>query len=151
MPPNYLEEPGRYPRKLPYDPDGTAPLGYREAGQPIRGMWIAGLSIFAGTYGGPAIVGGALYASTNDSAGWLLAPVIGPIALGVDEYNGSPEERSVIVLLSLLSITQATGVALFVAGLAAEQKVYLRNDVAEMDLAPRVAIGPGTASVLFPF
>jgi len=140
MPPGYLETPGSWPRKIPYDEERSAPTGYRVGSEPRRGMWITGLSIFASTYGLTALIGGAIVAEEEEAGGWLLLPVVGPMGFAAQDGLDDADDRRGFAAMTLLSGAQAAGLTLLIVGLATERKVFVRNDVASS--GPSVTLAP---------
>jgi hypothetical protein len=151
MPPGFLETPGLWPRKIPYDEDRSAPFGYREGTEPRRGMWVTGLSIFASTYGLSALIGGAIVAEEEEAGGWLLLPVIGPMGFAAQDGLDDADDRRGFAAMTLLSGAQAAGLTLLIVGLATERKVFLRNDVASSGLSLTIAPTPSGAAVVGTF
>lgn len=151
MPPGFLETPGLWPRKIPYDEERSAPLGYREGTEPRRGMWITGLSIFASTYGLTALIGGAIVAEEEETGGWLLLPVVGPMGFAAQDGLDDADDRRGFAAMTLLSGAQAAGLTLLIVGLATERKVFLRNDVASSEPSLTFAPTPSGAALLGTF
>ena len=142
MPPGYLDTPGLWPRTVPHIDGALPPPGYHLASEPRRGLWIGGVSTFAATYG-IALLGGIAAVGDNDLVGASMAiPVFGPVAYALAvEDGGGNKGRPLLGLMSLLSLGQATGVALFIAGFESERPVYHRNDV--LVSRPRLEMMPG--------
>jgi hypothetical protein len=141
MPPGYLEAPGWFPRKLPADSRGSPPPpGYRLEREPRKSLWIPGLVVFGLLWGVPALTGGGVAADGNEEGALLIVPLAGPLAFtGV---VGETDSAVVVSLMTVLTLGQATGVSLFIAGLATDRAVYVRNDV-----TVGVEAGPGGASM----
>jgi hypothetical protein len=161
-PPRYLAIPIQIvalPRTLPYRENQPPPLGYSMDTRANRGMIIAGSTTLASAWGLSAIVGGIILSEGGrDSGGYgpLLVPVIGPfITLGTaDDVSFDRNGEEALALLTLLNgVTQATGLALLIGGIAADQKYWLRNDIprAASLRAPEVVIGPGGGALRFRF
>jgi hypothetical protein len=149
MPPDYLTQPGRYPRKQPYDEGVRTPVGYHEGKEPRRGLFIAGIATFAGVYGGCALVGGGILAEGEAEGAWLFVPIGGPIAYAAAVGDNNNDDRGVIIGMTILTMAQTAGVAMTIAGLAAKRTVWVRNDVVAQNetLVPTVRVGAGWASV----
>lgn len=149
MPPDYLSQPGRYPRKQPYDEGVRTPPGYHEGKEPRRGLFIAGVATLAAVYGSCALVGGGILAEGESEGAWLFVPVGGPIAYAAAVGDNNDDDRGVIIGMTILTMAQAAGVALTIAGLAAKRTVWVRNDVVAQNepLVPTVRVGAGWASV----
>jgi hypothetical protein len=91
-------------------------------------MWIAGLATFASCYG-IALLSGTFAVADEGAVGAAMAvPIFGPPAYALATESGG-DGRPVLGLTTLLALGQATGAALFIAGFAAERRVYERNDV----------------------
>jgi hypothetical protein len=140
MPPGFLETPGLWPRKIPYDEGQSPPLGYRVGGEARRGMWVTGLSIFASTYGMTALIGGGIVAEEEETGAWLLLPVVGPMGFAAQDGLDDADGRRTFAAMTLLSGAQAAGLTLLIVGLATERKVFIRNDVASR--APSLSFVP---------
>jgi hypothetical protein len=153
-PPGYYGYPGQKgPKTLPYEEGQAIPPGYYLDEGPIKGLLIAGPIVF----GVPYLLGLTIASGTGypNASGWLVAPVIGPwITLGAreDACGSDPvdysdtlcesENNLVRTWLVLDGILQAGGVAMFIAGMVSRRKRLLRQDVAQVTVAPTM-VGTG--------
>ena len=126
------------------------PPGYYLDEGPIKGLVISGAIVFGIPYVlGLSIASGADF--DNQSA-WLAVPVLGPwITLGAREHDCTvdPDDSTCDVdnagmrtLYVLDGLIQATGAALFIAGMASSRKRLVRQDVAQITVTP-AKIGSG--------
>ena len=127
------------------------PPGYRVEHRPANGLITSGAASFLAAYVAALVAGAS--SGFDDGGGWLIVPVIGPLAaIGARTYhcnndptqankciNGAFNEVQTIAVLSADAVVQATGAVLFVAGLGSGRDELVRSDLqAEMRLAPRV-------------
>ena len=131
------------PTELEYVEGRSPPPGYYEKSSIRKGFVIPGAITFGVTYGYSALF--AILESADGSSGdVLLIPVVGPIIWGYtddcDEYGGSCGDPTVGWVLGL---GQAVGITLFVAGIAKEDKVWRREDLAggSVTLSPMLVGG----------
>ena len=123
--------------------DGEAPPpGYHLEQQMMRGLAIAGWSIFGAGYALTAL-GGAVSSAVNAFGGGDggyglvgLIPVVGPwVFVANDDLGGSRG------LFALLGVMQAGGLAMGIAGVAAKTEVWV-SDEARATNGPRFTLSP---------
>jgi hypothetical protein len=111
-----------------WNPRDPIPPGYRPATRSRRGLLITGAAIFGSMYMMSVLAGG-----TDSSLTPLYVPVLGPflqIATGHDDgANG---------LLMLDGLGQAAGAVMLLIGATTTKTVLVRNDLAEVRIAPTV-------------
>jgi hypothetical protein len=142
---------GFYPALLPYRQGLPIPPGYRVEHRSANGLIAAGLASFLAAYGAALIAGAG--SGFDDGGGWLIVPVIGPLAtIGARSYHcdndpthankcisGAFSEVQTIAVLSADAVVQATGAVLFLAGLGSGRDELVRSDVqARVRLTPRI-------------
>ncbi len=137
--------PGYAPRKIPVD-GGAPPPGYHLGSEPRSALWVTGLAVFAASYGPSILVAGTAVSEGEEDVAPLFVPIAGPwiTARTADAEGGA---RGFLVLSGL---AQLTGAGLFIAGMAAQRDVFVRNDVrGATTSAPRVdvAVGPGNLAL----
>jgi hypothetical protein len=140
------------PATLHYVEGQPIPEGYHVERGPIRALVVAG----AATTGSVWILGLSFASGSSfaNASGWLLVPVLGPwIALGTrrnecrlgtnstDVFCDS-SESSMRTLYVLDGLVQGAGAAMFLAGMLSTRTKLVRNDVAEITVAP-ILIGSG--------
>lgn len=147
LPPGYI--PAAFgPSRLPYVEGDVIPRGYAVATRPKQKMITAGIATFAPLYGLSLLFAGSMAGAEGPEASQhtpLFIPVIGPfITIGT---SGASD----IGLLTLLmdGAGQATGVALFLAGMFGEEKFLLRT--AKQTFRPEVFVGPRQAALRWQF
>ena len=137
------------PSRLPYKEGDPIPAGYSIETRPRYKLATAGIATFAPLYGMSILFAGSFAGSEGVSAGWytpLFIPVIGPfVAIGT-----SDAESVGIFMLMLDGLGQATGAALFVAGMLADEKFVSRSPTA-FDPRPEVMVGPRAAALRWHF
>jgi hypothetical protein len=141
--------PGNPPGQLyyPYVPQSVAPWGPRfitdwQEGMPIpygyqrqtrarRGLIVAGSIVFGVTYLYTADLASESpnYSGANES--WLWIPVLGPL-LQMTESDSTLGDGA----LALDALAQASGVAMFIAGIVYPRTILVRNDLASMTVLP---------------
>lgn len=129
------------PHTLPYDESEPPPPGYKLDTRIYRGLVIAGATTFGSLYILSAAVGAAFQEDRDgEEHAPLFAPVIGPfITMGTADTSS----LGVFVLI-LDGVGQAAGVAMFVAGLAAKNKIWVRTQLGPMGFLPVAPTGhPG--------
>ncbi|MCC6552921.1 MAG: hypothetical protein IT372_07860, partial [Polyangiaceae bacterium] len=155
-PPGYVPQgwaPVAGPRTLPYRDGAEPPPGYRLEVRSNRRLMIVGGAILGGAWGVSALTAGtALSESDKNEDFWpLLLPVAGPfIMLGTsdDVSLDNESERAGATFLLLGGITQLTGAALLIGGIASDMKIWVRGDIpqkaakADADQGPRFFVGP---------
>ena len=124
---------------------GEPPLGYRLSDEPRRGLWVAGVTTLASSYGLAALVGGGFLASDADSnelGAILFVPLLGPVIFAAaNEPITTPAGRLAFTFGALGSAIEGTGFGLLLAGFVFPRPIYLRNDV-EGPPSPTVALCP---------
>jgi hypothetical protein len=134
------------PKELPYREGEPAPDGYVEDTKIRKGLVIAGASTFGALY----LLSVAVATSAQDDLSDdeelapLFIPVAGPF---VTMATADPVALGTVALI-LDGVGQSTGVALFIAGLAARKRVWLRSDVANVTVAPLATRSGGGLSVV---
>ena len=133
-PPGAYAVPGAYalqsPKSIDLEEGQAIPEGYHKATKPRLGLVIGGSVLFGVTWL-TSVATGAIGAGFGWSQGdLLLIPVAGPFAL----LPGSTATGAFFLVLDGLS--QAGGIAMLVAGLAAPKTVALRNDLSKLQLMP---------------
>lgn len=117
------------------------PFGYVETTKKRKGVIIGGSALFGAVY-----IVCASFSSLNK---YLLIPIAGPMIAAWQYENGNESgskdpELSIRFLGTIGTIAQVTGVTMFVVGMAAEKKVWMRQDLAgiSVQLFP-IAMGRG--------
>ncbi|MGK4003206.1 hypothetical protein WMF31_11325 [Sorangium sp. So ce1036] len=147
------------PRTLPYKDDAPAPHGYRLGTQMNRRLARAGAIVLGSSWALAALTAGTVLSegsSESESYAPLLVPVAGPfITLGtgedIDFSDGDGRLSGALVLVD--GLAQATGLALLVAGLVANQKIWVRDDIPQGASlpAPEILVGPTGGTLRFRF
>jgi hypothetical protein len=144
-PPGYGNPAMAGPKEI--DNDGQpVPPGYHPETKVRKGLVIGGAVTF-GTLWLISVLSAAVVQSVDDSIGGssqasddvipLYIPAVGPfVAIGTIEPEGVGT-----VLLVLDGVAQSGGLAMLIIGLAAQKDVFVRNDIAgiEMKLAPEIS------------
>jgi hypothetical protein len=127
------------PLEMKYDPEKGVPPGYRISEQRRATVAIAGASIFGGLWIASAIAGGFMEDSGRWSGthGWpMYIPVIGPL-ITIDSAKASTGGATPLVFLA---IGQATGVAMFIAGMVSTEKILkYQFEVGALSITPVAA------------
>jgi hypothetical protein len=149
MPPGFMDVPGQWPRKLEVDDARLPPpLGYRLSTEPRRGLWVAGVTTLASSYGLAALIGGGVLASdsdTNELGALLFVPLMGPVLFAAaNEPITTPSGQLGFAFGAIGSAIEGTGFGLLLAGFVFPRPVYLRNDV-DGPPSPTVSISPSPA------
>jgi hypothetical protein len=147
------------PRTLPYREHQPAPLGYRMETRSNGGLMISGGVILSSAWALSAFIGGIILSEAgHDSSGYspLLVPIIGPfitLGTGADVDLSRDNDRPIVALILFNGITQATGLALLVGGIASDQKYWVRNDIPRSASLrpPEILVGPGGGALRFRF
>lgn len=149
-PPGYPAAPGYYPAPYGYAPQpvlGPKYMDY-EDGDPVPAGYHVETKIRKGLFIGGVVTFGALYfvtaltAATIDSANTniddykpLYIPAVGPfITVGT---AGSRGVGTFILVVD--GVAQSAGLAMAIAGLAAQQTQLVRNDIGKMHVVPLVS------------
>ncbi|MDC0747636.1 hypothetical protein [Polyangium mundeleinium] len=137
------------PSRLPYKEGDPIPLGYGIETRPRYKMATAGIATFAPLYGMSVLFAGSFAGNEGVASGYytpLFIPVIGPfVAIG-----SSDAESIGIFMLMLDGLGQATGAALFVAGMLSDETFVSRTPTA-FDPRPEVMVGPRAATLRWHF
>lgn len=140
----------RPPESVPYD-GGAVPQGYHIEERARRGPVIAGVVVLSSAYALGLIAGSA--DNFPNSTGWLVVPVVGPwitLASRHQEQDcsfnssgpisgscvSSDDNNTTRTVLVLDGLTQATGAALLIYGLASPKKVLARDFVGRLEFTP---------------
>ncbi|KYG01523.1 hypothetical protein BE21_05970, partial [Sorangium cellulosum] len=147
------------PRTLPFKEGEPAPQGYRLETQKSRRLLVAGSIVLGTAWALAALTAGSILSEGESEAGSyapLFVPVGGPfitLATGEDVDFSDDGGRVAGSLVLLNGLTQVTGFALLVAGLASNPKVWVRHDIPRNTSlhAPELLVGPtgGTLRVRF--
>jgi len=131
----------KLPRKLNPIEGQAPPLGYVEVEKRRKGLIISGSVVFG------AIYLGCLIGSTAGDR-MLAIPLVGPMIAGFNGLDSRDEdfeydyerreyedaEYAAKLFGTLGTVAQATGIALFIAGMATKKKIWLRQDIAGVKL-----------------
>ncbi|MBK6512528.1 MAG: hypothetical protein IPM79_22965 [Polyangiaceae bacterium] len=144
---NESEPKRRKPRKIPAVEGEAPPEGYHTETQSMRGLWIAGISVFAAGYAVQILSGGIADAVHGHYEGkytyYSLIPVAGPFIVAGHEEISAPGKVPFI----LWGIMQAGGMGMFIGGLAARKEVWVSNGASNELPAPEVYVGLGSIGV----
>jgi hypothetical protein len=118
-----------------YEEGQPIPPGYRVETRARRGLIIAGAVTFGVTYLLSAFAASiAVDGGGSEEFGPLFVPVAGPfITIGTAGSEGTGT-----FALVLDGVAQAGGIAMFIAGIATEEKFLMRNDVSK----PNITVTP---------
>jgi len=107
------------------------PYGYQQRTRVRRGLIVAGSIVFGVTYLYTTDLASESpnYSGANES--WLWIPVLGPF-LQMTESNSTLGNGA----LTLDALAQASGVAMFIAGIVYPRTILVRNDLASMTVVP---------------
>ena len=137
------------PSRLPYKEGDPIPSGYGIETRPRYTMATAGIATFAPLYGMSVLFAATFAGNEGVASGYytpLFIPVIGPfVSIGT-----SDAESLGVFMLMLDGLGQATGVALFVAGMLSDEKFVSRTPTA-FDPRPEVMVGPRAATLRWHF
>lgn len=138
------------PKRLRYDPGQPIPAGYTLQEGSAKGLWIPGLIIVGVPYFSGLFI--ASVSDFNNEGGWLAVPVVGPwITLAArrdcsrDETDWDSQACSstdadvnslVRTSLILDGVLQTAGMAMTIAGFSITRRQLIRNDLAEVWIAP---------------
>lgn len=139
------------PSRLPYKEGDPIPPGYGIETRPRYKMATAGIATFAPLYGMSVLFAGTFAGNEGIASGYytpLFIPVIGPfVAIGT-----SDAESIGVFMLMLDGLGQATGAALFVAGMLSDEKFISRTPSdSAFDPRPEVMVGPKAAALRWRF
>jgi hypothetical protein len=107
------------------------PYGYHPAKRARRGLVVAGSIVFGATYLYTAMVAAESPNSSGGDESWLWIPVLGPV-IQMTQTDSRIGDGALI----LDTLAQASGVAMFVAGMMYPRTILVRNDLASMTVAP---------------
>lgn len=121
--------------------DGEAPPpGYHTETKSLKGVWVAGLSMWASSYFLSVLGGGIADAAEGYDEGkyiyYSLIPVAGPFVIAGHDEIGIGGKMPFI----LFGAVQAAGLGMFIGGLAAKQKIWVADDVA-FEVEPTIGLG----------
>lgn len=146
---------GFRPAVLPHLEGQPTPPGYRLETRPATGLIVGGLLTW-----GMAYAVGVAYAAAHDfedGSGWVAAPLVGPwAAIGARDFgceltgasvaatrrevdqcvDGALGEVEATAVLTADGILQAMGASLFLIGLASSESIWVRSDIAGLELRP---------------
>lgn len=120
------------PRYITDWQEGTPiPYGYHQQTRARRGLIVAGTIVFGVTYLYTANLASESpnFGGTDESLLWI--PVVGPLLQMTQ--TGSTLGNGALILDAL---AQASGVAMFIAGLIYPRTILVRNDLASMTVVP---------------
>ena len=145
--PSYSYGPSDYfgkPKYLPYTDGDPVPDGYVKDTRVRAGLVIGGAVLFAVTYGMTAASGGILSSAEEASIVGeepdteqfvpLYIPVAGPF-IAIDSMEA---EGAGVALLIVDGVAQTAGLAMFIAGLAAQEDVLKRTSALDLRFTPVV-------------
>jgi len=133
-------------RKMPAVEGEAPPEGYHTETTNLRGLWIAGISTFAPIYALTVLSGGIADAWEGTGgyyAAWTLLPIAGPFVVaahGGDNGIGGGAK----VYFVAMGLLQATGMGMFIGGLAAKKSVWVPD---EYSMTPQISVGAGNISL----
>lgn len=155
LPPGYGQPPEGYsqlgPKEMEYFEGDPVPDGYRKATRIRRGLVIAGATTFGAAWMLSVITasisvdvhGGVSGNMTESDSATLYIPVAGPF-VSLATYDPSATGSLTLVLDGL---AQSGGIAMLIAGLAAQQTYLRRTSRAERTVQLRPLAGPGLAGM----
>jgi hypothetical protein len=118
---------------MPFEEGQPIPPGYRVETRARRGLIVGGAVTFGALYLLSAFTASvAVDGGNSEEFAPLFIPVAGPfVTVGTARAEGVGT-----FALVLDGIGQAGGVAMFIAGMATEEKFLLRNDQAKISVTP---------------
>lgn len=129
------------PRKLEAIDGESPPPGYHTETTTMKGLWIAGISIWGAGYFLSILSGGIADAVEGHDEGrhtfYNLIPVAGPFITAAHREIEGPGKMPFI----LWGIMQAGGMGMFIGGLSAKKSVWVSDGAS---LSPELLIGPGS-------
>lgn len=128
------------PAELPYEEGDPVPYGYRPETRIRKGLVIGGAVTLGSLYLISASIGSLAndIDSSSDEFTPLFFPVVGPFIT----IKTADSEGSGTFFLLIDGVGQSAGLAMLIAGLASPRSVLIRNDLAEVRVAP-VVVGDG--------
>lgn len=136
------------PSRLPYNDDDPIPPGYEIQTRPRMGLAKAGIATFVPLYGLSVLFGGVYLGSQSGDAGKygpMIVPIVGPWVT-----IGTANTDSGTFFLVLDGLGQATGAALFLAGMLTDEK-YLARTTGRLNPRPEVFVTPTSVAMRWQF
>lgn len=132
------------PAELPYEEGDPIPYGYRPETRIRKGLVIGGAVTLGSLYLISASIGSLAkdIDSSSDAFTPLFFPVVGPFVT----IQTADSQGSGTFFLLIDGVGQTAGLAMLIAGIASPRSVLLRNDLAEVRVAP-VVVGDGQLGV----
>ena len=153
-PPGYYPPPPERPKTLHYQEGQPIPPGYYLDEGPIKGLVISG-SIVLGVFYGLALMVASADGFPNESH-WLAVPVAGPFITMAAREDRCDEDAYALDCVSdamvrtyliMDGIGQVAGATLLTVGLASTRRRLVRQDIADLTVAPaRVGSGYGLSA-----
>ncbi len=129
----------RPPRKVLAAEEGfQAPAGYVETTRPLRGLWLTGTITGVSSWGASVVSSGLAYAysgifTTKDDEYLMgMVPLAGPFIVAGEKPDLAP-------MFAALGSVQIVGLGLLIAGLAAEQTVWVLDEKADVKTTVQLA------------
>ncbi|MEJ7729317.1 MAG: hypothetical protein WKG00_08880 [Polyangiaceae bacterium] len=138
--PGYMQ-PVPPPRTLPYDEGQAIPPGYHVEERARRGLVIAGTVTFGSAYL-ISILGASSAVASDDSSSDDFAPLFIPVAGPFITLGTADGADGAAPIFILDGIAQVGGLALLIAGLAAQESLLVRNPDVATGVVPEVGLGP---------
>lgn len=135
------------PPTLEYVEGQPIPPGYRVHTRTRTRVAIAGGSLFGGAY--LLSVAMASVIEDSHSSSRTFIPLVVPVAGPFITIATAGSEGASTLLLVLDGLAQTSGVVMFIAGLASQDTVLMRNDL--LGAVPEINVGPGGASARWRF
>ena len=149
---------------LPVYGDYPAPPGYELVSRPNTGLIVGGLALFGASY-----AGGLIYAGANgfdQGLGWTAVPLVGPwiavashdfsCTIDADPFDPLENQRAaeecqqqavtdatVVASLAAVGFGQLVGATLTVVGIVDTSEMWVRSDLAGVEMRFDVASRPG--------
>ena len=126
------------PVRREYRSGEPPPEGYVLKSKINKGLVISGAIVF-GVFYGISLVGASAEDSSGGDGSALYIPIIGPIIWGYsdqtyDNSESDEDKKARETFGVFLGISQGVGATLFIAGLAAKSKYWVREDLAGISL-----------------
>jgi hypothetical protein len=137
--PGYMQ-PVPPPRTLPYDEGQAVPPGYHVEERARRGLVIAGTVTFGSAYL-ISILGASSAVASDDNSSDDFAPLFIPVAGPFITLGTAEDADGVAPIFILDGIAQVGGLALLIAGLAAQESILVRNPEVATGMVPDVSLG----------
>jgi hypothetical protein len=129
------------PRTLPYDEGQPVPPGYHVEERSRRGLVIAGTVTFGSAYL-ISILGASSAVSSDENSADDFAPLFIPVAGPFITLGTADDADGAAPIFILDGIAQVGGLALLIAGLAAQESILVRNPGVATGVVPEVSLGP---------